>query len=118
MQAPHRPAKSLRFRSMGPQFIKSKLIQQGLPVTAIEGDVLWITGRLAVYVNPGLRVSIMRASPVLPRTRWTLLADVKDVWRLAEALAGYIEDDKATHKESAEIHDLQALRAQKKNGGS
>lgn len=103
---------------MGPQFIKNKLIQQGIPVTAVYGDVLWITGRLAVYVNPGLRMSIMRASPVLPRTRWAHLADANDVWRLAEALAGYIEDDKATQKESAEILDLQALRAKKEKGGS
>ena len=98
---------------MGPQFIKNKLIQQGIPVSAIEGDVLWISARLAVYVDPGLRMRIMRASPVLPRTRWTYLAESKDVWRLAETLANYIEDDKAQQKESAEIVDLQAMKARR-----
>jgi hypothetical protein len=96
---------------MGPQYIKQKLIAQGVPVLRVDGDVIWITDRLAVYFNPYLRMSIMRASPVLPRTRWTHLAEERNVTKLAESLLEFIQIDKETPRgPKAVVVDLQAHR--------
>lgn len=102
---------------MGPQYIKQKLTQLGVPVLRVEGDVVWITDRLTVYINPYLRMQIMRASPVLPRARWNQLAEERNVHRLAESLTNLIAIDKMAPKgPAAAVVDLQAHRAKRSAG--